>query len=754
MGLTDIYRTGVGRSTARVIAALLVNIGLSALRSFAEDVEDSTVTAPAIERPKIGLVFGGGGALGFSHVGVLKVLEQNRVPIDYIAGTSMGAIVAGLYASGLSPEEIEHFLESVDWWDILKDKTKRRMRHFRRKRDDARYLMDIELGLKGARLTAPSGLSSGQKLNNVMQSLCINAVGVYDFDDLNIPFRAIGTDIKRGDQVILDHGNLATAMRASMAVPGAFTPVEIDGRLLVDGGIVNNIPVDVVKGMGADIVIVVDVGAWQEDLDKEGIDTVSEILGQTYMIMRRPLQRAQVAMATVVIEPDLAGFSAGTFHQAAGIIRRGFLAADKQTSELKPYSVSQEDYDGYLEKHRKKNTGTIGISSVTVEGNSVVDTRRIMSKIGTEPGDELDTRVLNRDIGYIYGFGDFQSVSYQLKPDNGDYQLRLLCKEKAWGPGYLRFGLRLNSDLSGDATWKALINYTRLSINELGGEVSIDIEGGTDRAMGIEWYQPMDYSGLTFIAPRLRLSNDLQGLYEDENRIAEYEVERLEAGLDLGVQLGTYAEFRIGPVWQSVAAQAEIGSADLPKVDDEFGGWRSSVILDRLDKVVFVREGYYLSVRGMMATRDLGAEESFETLSLAYRFYASHANHTAIVMARAGTSLGDELPQHSKFLLGGFSSLMGLAEGQLRGDHYGTVSLGYRYRLAKMPPSLGEGVYATIRIDGGNAWQEGEDIEASDALYGGGIVLGAETAMGPIYLGYGYAEGGNSRFYFSVGSLF
>ncbi len=704
---------------------------------------------------KIGVVLGGGGALGFAHVGVLRTLEENRVPIDYIAGTSMGSIVAGLYASGMSPDEIEAFFCNVDWWDILKDKTARRKRHFRRKRDDARYLMDVELGFKGARLTFPSGFASGQKFNNVMQTLTVNSVGAANFDELNIPYRAVATDLKRGVPVILDRGNLATAMRASMAVPGVFTPVELDGRLLVDGGIVNNIPVDVVRGMGADIIIAVDVGAWQEQAPEDlQLDTLADIVAQTYLIVQRPGQREQVASADVLIEPDLTGFSASGFHQAAPIIAKGGEAAEGKLADIRKLSVSEEQYKKFIRKQRKVKNKEIRLSSIDIEENVFVDERRIRARLSAEQGEIFDSAELETDLAYLYGFGDFQSVNYQITPEGEEHKLTVFCKEKPWGPRFIRFGLRLESDVSGNTSWSGLLNFSRRSANRLGGEIDVDIEFGTDRGVMLEWYQPLDFDGHTFVAPRLDYRNELQGLYEDGDRIADYEVETFEAGLDLGWQFGAHAELRIGPFWHGIDAEIETGDSDLPTASDGVGGVRCQFIIDRLDKVVFSRDGYLLAILGSVSPEGMGADEQFERASLGFRSFASHGDHTLITRLSGGTSFGGDLPEYAEYELGGVRSLGGLAEGQLRGDYFALASLGYRCRLGKLAPSLGEGVYLTARLDAGNTWDEGEDIEAEDLLFGGIVGLGTETVLGPISLAYGHAEGGQSRFYFSLGSIF
>jgi len=247
----------------------------------------------AADRPKIGLALGGGGARGCAHVGVLRVLDKMHIPIDYIAGTSMGAVVGGLYASGLSVDEIERALVTTDWNDALADRTRYRELTFRRKDDENRYLTSFDAGLHGIRLALPSGLRSAQKLRFLLQSYLIPVAGVHDFSKLPIPFKAVASDIETGDAVVLDHGDLAAAIRASMSIPGVFSPMEMDGHLLVDGGITDNIPVDVARGMGADIVIAVDVGS--PLLKREQLGSMVAVTNQVLTILTRRNMAPQIA---------------------------------------------------------------------------------------------------------------------------------------------------------------------------------------------------------------------------------------------------------------------------------------------------------------------------------------------------------------------------------------------------------------------------------------------------------------------------
>lgn len=706
-------------------------------------------------RPKIGLALGGGGALGIAHVGVIRALEELRIPIDFVAGTSMGAIVGGMYASGMSPDEMERSLVGMNWWDVMKDKTAREDMQYRRKRDDARYLMDIELGLKGSGLVMPHGLASGQKFNNVMQSMTVNAAGITDFSQLNIPYHATGTDIKTGTLVMLTNGNLATAMRASMAVPGAFTPVTIDGRKLVDGGIVDNLPVDVARAMGADIVIAVDVGklAAEKGADKK-YESVGEILGRTYDIMRRPDQDRMGKTADILIAPDTSAFSASDFQNAAAIIPVGVDAVAAVSNQLAKYSVNEKTYQAFLDRQRRNNERPL-----VLRGIKVTDTRRvsdgvILAQVRTPLNEKTDLKSIEKDAARIYGLGDFQNVTYELEPVSDGYNLALHAPEKYWGPGYMRFGLRLESDGDHNANWGVLVNYSRRQLNALGGEVQLDLEGGTDQNATLEWYQPLNYASTLFVAPVLKYQSDLQPLYSNDTRIAEYERNEPGAGLDVGSQFYEWGEFRAGVYFGDLEYQRKTGAADLLEGDRTVAAWTTRFALDRLDDAVFPTKGFLLNVNGFFADENLGSDDGYQKMWGTARFVKSFGRHTLLADGSLGHSLGSDVPVYDQFTLGGFNSLPGVSPGEIRGPYFLSGGVNYRFRLGNLSPSLGDGVYTLLRAGAGNAWPEPSDMDLGDMVVSFAAGLGADTALGPLMLGVGRAEDESTSYFLSIGTLF
>lgn len=739
----------------RIQFAAIVCLGCLLAGPMAVRADPAAQDAPAAQKPaqpKVGLVLGGGGALGLAHIGVLKALEEQRIPIDFIGGTSMGSIIAGCYASGMSPDEMQAWLESLDWDEVMSDATPRRELYFRRKQDDQRYLFEMGLNWKGPKMG--TGLAAGQKFNNLLQLAVLRTADITDFDRLPIPYRAVATDLQRGTALVLDHGNLATAMRASMAVPGVFTAVELDGRILVDGGIVDNLPVDVVKAMGADVIIAVDVGSDADVVDPESLRSLGGILGRTYTIAQRPEQMEQFAQADIGIQPRLPGMTAADFARVSEFVPRGAEAARGKSAELAGLAVSEPEYAEFLKRQRRAKPESVRLDRVAVSGNRRVSAGAIRGRIYSRPGEEFDGHKMQLDLMRIYGIGEFEHVLFRLDPgeQEGQRTLRYDVKEKAWGPLYLSCGLNLKSDFEKDTDWAMLVNVTRRSLNALGAEWRNELTLGSRQGLLSEFYQPLDDGGILFLAPRGEYRAELEDFYQEDDRIAEYDVQTVEGRLDFGIQLRRYAELRFGPAWGAGRATVATGATNLPTFDDNYAGWRAGLIVDRQDRTVFAREGFYLQVDEASARKDLGGDVDFDKLSGVLRVFQSFGDHTFTLGLQGGTGFGDDLPVYAQFKLGGPSGFAGLVDGQFRGSYLGVASLGYAYRLLQLPSVLGKGVYAIARFDTGNVWAD--ELDTDDLRYGGAIGLGADLAVGPLYVAYGHADEGYDCFYFSLGTYF
>lgn len=715
------------------------------------------IPAGAGSRPKIGIAFSGGGAKGAAHIGVLQVLEELRVPVDYVAGTSMGAIIGGLYASGMTPDEIEQAVLAVDWNDALQDRPSRERLSFRRKDDDLHYIPDLEVGIGRGGLRYPTGLRSGQKLNFLLRRLTLPVQSVRDFDALPIPFRAVATDISTGEMVVLGQGDLARALRASMAIPSAFSAIEIDGRVLVDGGVSNNLPVDVVRSMGADVVIAIDIG--DPLLTTEQVRrSLFNILSQTLGTITRGNMKSRVEQADLVIAPDVTGVGMLAFDRSPEIIRRGVEKTRAMAADLSRFAVPEEEYRSWSAARHQAAGPLPVIREVRFEGNSRVDTRVLQNLVRLAPGQTLDLAVAEEDLGRIFGLGDFEAVDFTLTDpadpadpaDPGAVALYRL-REKSWGPNYLRLGLVLGTDADGRNDFGVLAKLNATRLNRRGAEWTTALQIGGDRSIESELYQPFTFETGWFAAARAGYENRLTGIFENGQKLADLEVREGRIGADLGYTFNEYGEARLGVLRRWVTARTEAGA--LPPEADPFldrtldlGGVQLSAVVDRLDDAKIPHRGGLFRLNAFHSVSALGAEAEYTKVDLDLSRFFTRGRHTVFGMLDGGFSPGSNLPVFDEFTLGGFFSLSGFAEKELRGQSFGVARLGYLHRLGRI-------LYV------GGYFEAGRVAEVSSDLVGNPIlaltaVAACDTPIGPAYLGFGEAEDGERQIYFLFGRSF
>ena len=704
------------------------------------------------DRPKIGLVLAGGGAKGAAHIGVLKVLEELKIPIDYIAGTSMGAIVGSLYASGLSADEIESIITSIDWKDVFSGNPARKDIDFRRKREDYDIVSGITLGMEGGSIRFPKGLVKDQKVNVLFEVLMLHTIEIDDFDKLPIPFRAVATDLETGEIVVLRKGRLADAARASMSVPGAFPPIELNGRLLIDGGIVRNVPVDIVRDMGADIVICIDVG--KPLLTRKDLEGPFKILNQMVDIMMKKNVKDQIDTLSsndIYIHPELGELGSGDFDKAAEISIIGEKTAREHIDALSKYSVSDSEYSAFAKKNHRDEVKEVKIASVKieVEGESGMSPEVVASRLEIKEGDTVDIEALEKNAGRVYGMGDFERVDIQMKRERDGYDLIVKAKEKDWGPNYIRFGMALESDLEGISRYNILIDYTRRWINSLGAEWKTKIDIGSPSGIYSEFYQPVTANRLFFVSPHVEWKQRPVALYDDNDRIAEYRVSGYELGLDVGIQPWMYGEARVGFVFAREEASLRTGDFELP--DDRFDrrGILFRAALDQLDNVHFPNEGYLAYIQSFSSVENLGADESYNKVEGTVLGAFTFKKQTVLASVKAGSHIDEELPFYDELKLGGFLDLSGLQQNQLRGQH---MAIGKLITYHKAGTSFIGDFYLGGSLETGNVWQE--DFDFDDLQLAGSVFVGYDTILGPLYLGLGYIDQGQSAGYFFLGRTF
>jgi len=716
--------------------------------------------APAIvsvptpgERPRIGLVLSGGGARGAAHIGVLKVLEELRVPVDCIAGTSMGSIVGGSYASGQSIEKMERDVALIKTDTLTQDEPSRRDVATRLKERDRLNLIGPQFGWSADGLTLPKGVVSGVALEAVLRDLAL-AHGETDFDQLPIPFRAIATDVVTGQMVVLGQGDLAVAMRASMSVPGAVAPVQLGDELLVDGGLTRNLPVDVARSLCADVVIAVNLGTslLKRDQISSGISVAAQMLN---ILTEQNVQAslAQLGPQDVLILPELGSFSAADFDGMPSTIPIGEAAARKVAEQLSRYSLPPAQYAAHRERQLRPIVADTGvIDEIRIVGLNRVNEEVVVQSMQTQAGQPLDVPVLDADMRRIYGRGDFEHVSYRLIDGPGPRTLAVQALEKSWGPDYVRFGLSLATDFSGDNAFNVLASYWRTWLNRLGGEWRTDLQLGENSFLLSEFYQPLVPSQYVFVAPRVQAFRRPADIYSGDSLVARYMVSGGVVGLDLGSQFTKYGELRVGLEFGSARADLQIGDPVLSIFDirRDIGAVRTRLFFDQLDSVDFPRDGYRLDLQVDSSSTRLGASDSYNRwIGDAVTVVSSGANTFQFAAAGGGTIGGQALPLYDYLTFGGFLRMTGYKPGQLRNDSLAYGRFVYTNQLVNL--NFLDGVYAGVSLEAARLGQPLVPGGITGSVASVGLFLAVDTPLGPAYLGYGRAQDGNSSAYFFLG---
>lgn len=745
--------------------------------------------ANTLGRPRIGLVLSGGGALGAAHVGVLKVLEEQGVPIDMIAGTSMGAIVGGLYAAGYSANELDRLLEEIDWVDVFQDRPERELRPFRRKAEDLDSLIDLRIGLQDGEPAFPEGVLQGQKLFLILRSLTKRVRTIKNFDRLPIPFRAVAADLETGDARILGDGDLATAMRASMSVPGIFPPVEIDGEALIDGGVAMNLPIQVARDMGAEIVI---VSVLRSDAKTRAeLNSAVAILNQVVTILIQKNETEQLSRVdparSVIITSRLGDLTSADFPRIAEMVPAGETGAREQEAALRDLGSLRTPADGPPVAARGRaigaplaigTGGAIGstpslglagpgestiIPSVTdivlafvdLENRSTFSDAVILAKIPFEAGELLDVAALEAAIAQLYATEDFEQIDWRLEDRDSGTGLVITAVGRTWARNYFRFGLELQTDFGGESEYNLSTTFTMSGLTDLGAEWRTGAQIGEDPGIFTEYYQPLDTERRFFVQPRLGFQRTTVIGPGTNDSLAEFRTNRAEAELQAGVDLDVGLRLSTGLRYGFGDAELDIGTAPQEEFDFRTGQAFVRAAYDTLDQVTFPTEGTLAVAEYAESSEALGASSGFRKLSAQAVTAASWGRNTVLLGGRAGTSIEDNLPVEERFRLGGFLNLSGLMPDQLSGRNLGFGRVIVYRRLTSAAPSLIDvPIFAGGSLEAGNVWETQDDITLGSLRYAGSLFVGADTFVGPLYLGYGRTDNGNNSFYLFLGQGF
>lgn len=702
-------------------------------------------------RPRVGLVLAGGGAKGGAHVGVLKVLEELRVPIDCIAGTSMGALVGAGYASGIPAAELEKFLIGIDWKAVVGGQGRRELEPIEQKRAGATYSNRLELGIGPRGIVAPSGLVNTANIEDLLRSFVATARLETSFDRLPIPYRAVATDMMTGDMVVLDKGDLATAMRASMAIPGAFAPVLMEEHVLSDGGLVRNIPVDVARNLCADVVIVVNLV--EPPVKASKLQTFAQLFGRTMDVMivaNETLQLESLGPRDVRIDVYMGDIGTPDFERVPETIPLGESAARAMEGALTQYAVPAAQYLAWRDRVTAEQTIEARVADVRYEGLERVNPAYLEGRAGVRPGDYVDTARISREAREMSVLQEFESVEYRLEGDRENPTLVWLPHEKRWGPDYLRLDLGMYASVGGDAEFAIYGRHARTWLNDLGAEWRNELQLGGQSLISTSLYQPLDMAHRYFVEPRAFATRSLEDVFRDGDRIARYDFRDLAGQLDVGVNIGQAAQLRIGYLLDQRNVEVDTGSPLLPEIEVHDAGLVLSAIYDSRDTPFNPTRGLAVSLDYMRSDRSLGADRDWERAELGVGIAVPLKRDVLWVTMAAGSDLESTVPADRAFALGGPGSFPGFELGELRVGSYWTVGSGYLWKIRDIISIRGEALYAGLRLEAGSVYDRIDGVEEED-IFGGSVYLAGRTLVGPLTVGLGATSADSYSLWVAVG---
>lgn len=712
-----------------------------------------TGAVAASERPTVALVFSGGGAKGIAHVGVLRVLEEIQVPVDMVVGTSAGSAVGALYASGMSVEDIEDRFINLDWLSSFRDDPGRVYKPVRRKQQDWRFPVTPGIGVSADGLKLGGGIVAGQNLGFILNELTRDAALIQDFDQLPIPFRAVATDLETGEAVVIGSGNLSEAIRASMSVPGVYAPVSRDGKLLIDGGVANNLPVSVARDMGADIVIAVDIT--DPLMDKADLRDAFTVVGQLTTLLTRRNTEQQLDLLgerDVLIRPDLGELSSADFYQAAPFFELGATEARKHAVELNDLSVSDEEWAEFRGQLEKRSSSPSVVSRIDISGDDRLASDFIRSRIRQPVGEPLDTDQLELDLKRIYGLGYYETVSYALEPDsNGGAALLIQARRKSWGPNYLSFGLNYEDNFENKTDFNLAASLRMTELNALGAEWSTGLQLGTEPWVRTEWFQPLDYGYERFLTLGAEYRRETFSAFDGDGvRITEIDLSTSELDLSLGMELGANNQVRLTYRRGYATVDEQVGAQVVAYDYIEKGNMNLAFEHDSLDDAFLPESGAFAGLRGRLERPGLGSDRHFDSvraMALGAKTW-DKTTVTGLVFANAVT--GGVAGIENSVILGGFQRLSAFSQGEIAGEDAALASVFARRSFGGpfVPWFAGAGAEA------GNAWSSLGDARWDNLLYSWSLFAGVETVIGPVQISTAYNNEDDWSAYLNVGFSF
>ncbi len=715
-------------------------------------------TSPAVAtpRPRVGLVLGGGGAKGAAHVGVLQVLDEMHIPVDCIVGTSMGALVGGIYASGKSAKEVDSLVRKIDWRETLAFASLREELPMRRKQAGITYSNSLEFGIRNGGIAAPSGFINSQHVEQTIRKLAHTASAKDDFDQLPIPFRAVATDMQSGEMVVFDHGDLSLAMRASMAVPGVFSPTVVEDRVLGDGGLVRNLPVDVARSSCADVVIAVWLRTPTPDRDM--LLSPLALISRSLDVVIDSNVRQQLDALTerdVAIAIDMRDIGSADFDRIEQAIPLGQTAARAHEAELARFAVPPAEYSAWRKSKLAEQTASTRLADVRIKRLERVNANYVESSLEIKPGMTVNDRKLDDQVAEVFALGDFESVSYRLRGDPARALLEIDAVEKSWGPRFLRFDLGLAASSEGETPFVLRGDYLHHWINHAGGEIHGAAQLGRTTLLEASLYQPIDVRHEWFVEPAVHLQRSLEDVYLDGDTVARMDLRQAYGQLDFGRTFGRSVELRLGLRGGTARTEPDIAVPGLIATSNEAqNAWTAKAIYDTRNTPLLPTRGWLARIDYLHSATALGSHSNYERLDALVQTALSYRHDVVILALAGGTSFDTALPPNHIFTLGGPGSFPGFRIGELRGAQYWTGSISYLRKIADISQLFGQALYLGIQAQAGAMEELALPSDSSlydGTLYSGSVFVTGRTPIGPLTVSIGVASSRSWLLSFGLG---
>lgn len=703
-------------------------------------------------RPTIGVALEGGGALGQAHIGVLKWFEEHHIPIDYLAGTSMGGLVGGLYATGKSADEIRTLVKTADWPLLLGGGTPYPDFSFRRKEDARDIPNSMLIGLKhGA--TLPPGLNTGHQVNLLIDRETLPYSTIESFDQLPIPFRCVSTELVSGKAYVFQNGSLSDALRATISIPGVFAPVRRENQIFVDGGLLDNLPTDVVRKMGADIIIAVHLQISKTSAQE--IQSAFSILGRSVGLVIAETEIRGMAGADLIVKADVEKYSTTDYDKSDELIQIGYDAAAEKAALLKPYALDDVAWAEYLREKRSRVRTRIGVPQFVkvegVEGQDLLIMERFLSPLAGKP---LDQKALDQMLTRLTGVGRYDSITYDMIQENGQDGLLIRVHEKAYAPPDLRPAFQIDGTQTDNVTFTFGSRLTFTDVAGYRSEWRTDLQIGETYGIASELYRPIEPLGKWFVAPFVDASRTAFYVYKQENPKADYRLDRVLGGFDLGYAISRFSEIRVGYGIGFTDAGLRLGTPDFRSYNGRVGSLHMRYTLDHTNEAVIPTRGYYIHSNFNFYDTYPNATQAFPSLELTAQYFQPVLHHrdSIFIITSGGSTFGFHNTGVPQFFLGGVGRLSAYGLNELEGNQYFLGRFGYLKKVFTLPPFVGKQVYIISYGEVGKIY--GDPFPAPRLSGDGAAGLLAETALGPVFVGGSAGDTGHYKWFFQLGRIF